>query len=225
MLKKILFIAFLGVMLMPAPAQAVDIFNKPKSAEAPAEPEPAPPSAQPDLPELQAPEPAAPAEPKDIKEAANSYYKFCMSKQNPMLDAENQKLLCGCTASNIPDVMTLEQMKAMNTDTAEGLEQRNRMLLFVYTPCIEYPTRSMVLYQCMGNEQLKTTLGNPTKICNCLADGMATFMRERAPDAIQMAIRRNEKDIDPLRKLMESNGYEQYQNMTLRNCLAASGVQ
>ena len=136
-----------------------------------------------------------------------------------MLDAENKQLMCGCTSAKIPDIMTLEQMKAMANDTPEGLEQRNRMMVLVYTPCIEYPTRAMVLYRCLPDPKLQAVVGDTGPICNCLADNMAMFMRVRAPRTIESALRHNQKDLDPLRLLMESKGYETAETQTLNGCL------
>ncbi len=253
MLKKLVLICFM-IAMIPAIAGAADIFVRPKTelpegtvkpydapdktplvqkaAPAPVAPpvqeQAAPaaeaPSATPNIPELQAPE-QTPVEPQNIEEMANTYYRNCMAKQHPMLDGENQQLLCGCTSAKIPEVMTFDQMKAMGEDTPEGLEQRNRMMLLVYTPCIEYPTRSMVLYRCLDNGQLKAVVGNTQPICSCLANNMALFMREKAGPAIELAIKRNQKDIDPLGMLMQSRGYERAETQTLHGCMENTNYQ
>lgn len=228
MLKYINLILVLSV-LTTGSASATELFVRPAGSKPAVKEEPAPvpeeqaaplkdPSAVPDVPELKEPEPQV-AEPKSIGEMANTYFRNCLAQEHPMLDAENKQLMCGCTSAKIPEVMTLEQMKEMANDTPEGLEQRNRMMLFVYTPCIEYPTRAMVLYRCLDDPKLKALLGNTQPMCSCLAGNMASFMREKAGPVIELAIRNNEKDIDPLRKLMESRAYEINEHQTLQGCM------
>jgi hypothetical protein len=212
-----LLIGLMPVMTMPGVASATQIYNAPASS--PNSPSPSSSGTTPDLPELREKEAPAIAPPATIQEAANRYYGECLKKQHPLLDAENQKLLCGCTASKIPGVMSLEQMSVMTQNNDAGAEQRARMTLFVYTPCIEYPTRAMVLSSCMNNPGVKGTLANPQGVCGCLADKMADFMRGAAPGAMKGALMRNRNDFDPLSALMGSDGFQAEQDLALSNCM------
>lgn len=170
------------------------------------------------LPELSDKKPVK--APQNIKDYTNQYYKNCLAQKHPILKDEHLKLMCACTASNIPDNMSVEQIKAMSTDTSEGLHQRNRMMLFVYAPCIEHPTRALVLDSCLGNENLTETMKHEKKVCNCLADGMSEYMKVTAPKFIESAIKRNINDIDPLRVLMESKSYENKTEEIMHRCVA-----
>ncbi|MEZ5919023.1 MAG: hypothetical protein R3D66_03620 [Alphaproteobacteria bacterium] len=74
---------------------------------------------------------------------------------------QHLQMMCACTSSKIPDVMTIQQMQALQTDTEEGQFQRNRMMMFVYAPCIEYPTRaglSRISHEQSSNQNSDQTL-------------------------------------------------------------------
>lgn len=208
-------------MTVPQAATATQLFIKKSkpSAEAPA----APP--QPAIPEL---EDKTSEEKSDdeirpeatIEDFAGRYYQNCMAQDHPLLQGENLELLCGCTAAQLSKVMTVEQVRQMQEDTADGQYQRNRMMMFVYAPCIEHPTRALVLDQCMNDPKVRGAMKNFKTVCNCLADGMAAFMKERAPGVIESAIKYNEKDIDPLRRLLESKAFDDMSQAKMRECIA-----
>ena len=193
-------------------------YQKPEHKEEPTlQPKPMDLKALQDAPTIPEEKPQiAPAPSMTIKQHANAYFENCMRAENPMLKGEFKEMMCGCTSSKIPEVMTVEQYTAMAEDSAEGLHQRNRMMMFIYTPCIEYPTRALIMDSCPKLAALK----HPKKTCGCIADGMADYMNEKAPQAIQEAIKRNKKDLDPLRHLLESTGYRQMEQYNLRKCIA-----
>ncbi|USO06346.1 MAG: hypothetical protein H6859_03930 [Rhodospirillales bacterium] len=226
---KIIKIVFLSIALMAwgvESAMAADLFVKPKSKQ-PVQEKPADPilpeKGQDDAllklldkaPPVQAPE----AVPQTINEFANAYYKNCMNKQHPVLDSENLQTLCACTAAKIPGVMSVKDMRAMQNDDDEGRLQRSRMLLFVYTPCIEYPTRALIINQCLNTPDVQNTIKNYQRVCTCLGDGMAQFMREKAPKYVEVALNRNPDTLDPLGMLMKSKAYEQESRYYLQRCI------
>ena len=169
--------------------------------------------------ETPAPAPVVQDEPEDINAFANRYFANCMNQGHPILNGENLETMCACTAAQIPGNMTVAQMQAMQTDTEEGQLQRNRMLMFVYTPCIEYPTKALVENQCLNNPQVKESMKYYPAVCDCLSDGMAEFMRENAAEYIQASIQRNKQDTDPLRTLMESKVFTEKSQYYMRTCV------
>ncbi|MCC6597300.1 MAG: hypothetical protein IT559_00735 [Alphaproteobacteria bacterium] len=228
-MKIILKILLLCVLVTTAPysASANQLFvkkpgatAKPAPAQIPA-PTNTPPA--PKIPELEDPAQAAPepmAPDATIDDFANRYYANCQAQQHPLLQGKNLELLCGCTASRLPEVMSVEQVQQMQEDSEEGQYQRNRMLLFVYAPCIEYPTRALILDQCLGDPQVQAGMKNFKTVCSCLADEMAAFMKEHAPGTIRNALRANQKDIDPLSTLLQSSAFDAASKSKMTECIA-----
>lgn len=164
-----------------------------------------------------APKPSAP---QTIGDKANLYYQSCIKQKHPLLKGEMLGLFCGCTSAKMTEVMTPEQITTMGEDSVEGQYQRNRMTLFIYTPCIEYPTKALILDQCLNNKEARKGMRNPKKTCGCLAEGMGKYMREKAPKTIERALMVNAGDIDPLRVLLESPDFDSKTQYLMRACVA-----
>lgn len=225
-----MFVLALGVALA-APSSSFaeqDVFLKPhpsrvQTAPAPSQaPAPARRSSQPtqeELEQLLGQRSAPTAPPQNVQEYANRYYKNCLAQQNDVLKGENLELLCACTAAKFTENMTMEQINAIDSGSQEGIYQRNRILMFVYAPCIEYPTRALILDQCLNDTKNQYTMKNQGKTCTCLADGVAGDLKEQAPEVIKNALALNPKDLDPLALLMNSSAFEsRFRSHSLR-CL------
>jgi hypothetical protein len=229
---KYIFILALILSVAPVQTYATEIFVRPNAAK-PAETSPQPYATKPVEPLAIKPKPAQPIEstteapPQDtqakptanIADFAQRYYGNCTKQNHPVLKGQNLDMMCSCTAAKIQSSMSVEQMKAMQEQTEAGQFARNQMLLNVYAPCIEFPTRALILDQCLNNAQLKNTLKNYTQTCGCLGDGMASYMKDKAPAAIQEALSRKVDNFDPLRALLESPEFDSSQQQMLQTCI------
>jgi hypothetical protein len=164
------------------------------------------------------PDQVAPA-PRTINQFANDYYANCKKQKHAVLKGEALELLCGCTSSKIPEVMTVTQMEATQYDTPEGLKQRNRVLTDVYTPCIHYPAQALIFDQCLSNPQVSSSMKNYKHVCKCLADNMAGLMKENAPATIDQALKDNPENLDPLRALLESPSFNEASQVHMKACV------
>lgn len=212
----VVFMAVVAVDSVPVDAANIFLSRNPSKQADPLKPE------QEDVIDLLDDEPTddAPAPPPEsIDDFANRYYENCLKQENETLKGENLEMMCGCTSAQIPQNMTVEQMRAMQDNTDEGKLQRSRMLLFVYTPCIKYPTKALVTEKCLNNPDVRKTMRNYRAVCGCLGDKMADYMDREAPRAMEQALKRDMTDIDPLRALMESRGFDDYSRYYMNKCL------
>lgn len=158
-------------------------------------------------------------DPETLEDFANQYYFNCIERDDHLLDEESLQILCGCASAKIIEVMGLQDMKVLGDKTSEGELQRSRMLFFVYTPCFEPAIKALVHKQCINNDKVKSGLKYYKKICACSSDGMADFMRERAPDYMGGSLRRRDAHKEPLRALMESRAYEEQSRYYMNKCI------
>ena len=159
------------------------------------------------------------APPRTITAFANDYFNTCLKQDHPILRGESLELMCGCTAAQIPQNMTVRQMQAMGENTDEGALQRSRMLLFVYTPCIKYPTKALVESRCLDDPNVRSGMKRYKKVCACLADGMAALMEKEAPGHVEEALKRDSGNLDPLRMLLESRLFTEQSQYHMRRCV------
>lgn len=171
-----------------------------------------------------APQAATPAPPQqqaqeeNINDFAKRYYANCMAKKNPILGPAELKQLCACSAANLVQDMTVENIRTMNEPTAEGLLQRNRMILNVYTPCIQYPARALIMDSCRKNPQVRALPGYE-RLCGCVSENMGQYVRKEAPAAIAKSLEVNPQDTDPLRAMLESPEFDQASRSYLTSCI------
>ncbi|MCC7305645.1 MAG: hypothetical protein IT558_05230 [Alphaproteobacteria bacterium] len=170
----------------------------------------------------QAPAAAADPEPDPIGKFASNYFENCMSKENNALKGELLKKLCACSATKIAQTMTVADVKSMAEDTPAGQEMRNRMLLEVYAPCIEYPTQALLLEKCMSDTKVQQQIPGYQQACTCMAASMGQYMAANGPAAIAQSIAANPGDTDPLASLMNSQGFQAEAQSRLAGCLTAS---
>lgn len=234
-----LLIVFLTLVLLAATVQARagDIFlkNDPAGEQGETAPHPyiapmgTPPAAPVEQPDYygqqqqatQAPVQTNEAEGDTITTLATRYYKNCVSKDDPILKAANLQLLCTCAAQKMMEVMTVDDIKTMATETQEGQFQRNRLLLQVYAPCMQYPARSLLYGNCVGTPEIQSTVPGYEIACACMADRMASYVAENATTVVAQNLQANPADSNPLQSLMNRADFKAKAQAELGECIAA----
>lgn len=196
--KTFIFIALIA--LMPSISSADLFINRNKNKQ-------------------QAKAPQTSSAPTTIKQFANSYYKNCQKQKHPVLKGKNLELLCACSSAKITQTMTLQNVRDMAVDTNEGLKQRNRLLTEVYVPCMEFPTKALLMDSCMNDPAVGKALKKPREVCSCMSTSVSKYIVREAPNASRKALATNAKNTDPLAALLNSKEYEQQSRTYLLSCL------
>jgi len=157
--------------------------------------------------------------PTSVEEFANQYYSNCLRQDHPNLEGKSLEVLCACTAAKFPEEMTLEQTLEMQRRTNNGKLQRLRFMEFIYSPCIRFPTAEIVQTQCLEDEEIRRKYRNEKAICACTAEKMGDFMNRKAPGYVDLAVRRNLDNIDPLKLLLGSKQFDRQTAYEMRYCV------
>ena len=227
----------LALVLMACPAAATEIFNKPKKndalPEAPVIQNMSPrnlPEAAPTMQTIEkAAPPAASAPEETIESFSRRYNENCLKKQNDVLKGDDLRMLCACTSSKLQEKMTVGEIRQMATDTPEGQVQRNRMVIDVYAPCMEYPSRALLMSRCADYKTSleKTPQGqalNGEAICSCLAQNMAAYVAVNAQAILTKKLAVSPSDMDPLGAFLNSPEYQAQVNSTFASCVQGQGA-
>lgn len=209
------------------PVSAASIFNKPRDNVLPQAPSAAPQQ----LPAPAPPPAAAPeiAPTESMESVAKRYNENCLKKKSEIVKGDDLRMLCACTASKMQEKMTIEEIQTMTQDTPEGQVQRNRMVIDVYAPCMEYPSRALLMNQCAAYQaNLKKTQGglaiNGEAICGCLAQNMAAYVAVNAQPVLAQKLAANPNDMDPLSEFLNSPEYQSQVNATFNGCIQQHGA-
>ena len=158
--------------------------------------------------------------PKSLNEFAFRYKQRCVKTVHPIIADKYLDLFCSCASNNILNEMTFEEMQQAQYKSAEGSFQRQRMLMFVYAPCIEKPLNTMILNDCVNNVRSKHLMKNIYGTCGCLADEVAREIQAVTPQYIRGAIRRREDVLNPLDLLVNTDDFERKMRHKTKVCLS-----
>ncbi len=150
---------------------------------------------------------------------AKQYYNNCITQENSILTEESQEMLCACTSVKMTEEMSVEEIKTMFQNTKEGQHMRNVMLIRVYTPCMKFPARDLIYKSCSEDRAVSQNLKKPRKVCNCMADRMAEYTVEKAPDVITQAVRQDASNLDPLALLFDDVHFNAKSKTVMTQCL------
>lgn len=191
------------------PAAGGDVFNKPNASNAPATQAPAPAATQ----------TGAVTENKETA-FAKAYYLNCKKQNQNALKPDTQELLCSCSAANLQaGKMSIAEIKQMRENTPVGQEMRNKMLVEIYAPCIEFPTHDLIKGSCLSDPKIKVATKNPAALCGCMADKVSRHLADNAQEIIRSELEKNPNNLDPLGIFLNSATYEQQSRQALMACV------
>lgn len=159
----------------------------------------------------------APAD--DMEHFSGRFYQNCIKKQNDRLSPQDMKLLCSCTAMEMKQTMTLEDIQVMTTPTPEGAAMQRFMMLNVYAPCMEIPTRALIHSTCMADPGVKNAVSDPAPICDCVSRDMGAYIGENAKTVMEQSLEQNPGAADPMAAFLSSSAYQQAAGAKLLSCL------
>lgn len=157
-------------------------------------------------------------------EQANNYYANCVlqaEKTEQRFSKQSQELFCACTAARLSQgVFSVEDMQIM-TDTTNPNSRiaLNKMIVNVYAPCMDEPTREYHYNTCVSNPQVDRLGGNKESLCRCAADKIADHLRINGARQFQDILSRNPAIVDPMQALYDDRGFQTFAQSQLLGCL------
>jgi hypothetical protein len=156
------------------------------------------------------------------KETANVYFANCTAQRSEQVISKNaQDMLCACTAARLSQFFSMEDMATMTDPKSEPTAQRgafNKMLINIYAPCMEEPTREFHYNACITNPQT-SQYGEPAKICRCMADAVAAHIQVHGPTIFEQLVARNPNITDPMAALTDDPSFQTFAQSKLLGCL------
>lgn len=154
------------------------------------------------------------------KEKANIFYNSCSTqKAAEQFIGNGQQLMCACQAARMTQFFTMEDMNAMmSPDPVKARPALNKMLIDVYAPCMEEPTRAYHLNQCLSNPDT-AKYGNAQVICPCMADAVGKYMATYGSTLIQEVLTIDPNNMDPSKAVYESPKFMSFAKSKLLGCV------
>jgi hypothetical protein len=166
--------------------------------------------------------PAFAQTPIDQKTAEN-YFNSCVAKPSGSDFSEETKIdLCGCTATQMKDNMSVEDVQMLSANGQGGAAQLaalHKMITEVHAPCIHYPYREQKYKACMSSPQTKLVTNNPDAMCKCLSERVALYLEKNAQGIFRGILQRTPNISDPLVGLESDPAFRNYVAQQAQGCL------
>lgn len=153
------------------------------------------------------------------KPMADKFYQNCMAQPNAILSDKTKDMLCTCTTARMMKQLTVEDMRTMTQNDQAGRLALNKMLIEVYTPCMEFPVRDLIYDNCMKSKSQMGEVKNLEGLCGCMSSSTAEFVAKEGPQAIQNALKSDPFISDPLGPLMSSPEFQKASQEFTMACL------
>lgn len=153
------------------------------------------------------------------KEIANNYFENCKSQSDPRFSAASQEMFCACTAAQMVQNFTIEDMQASGRQDEIGRAATNKLIVNVYAPCIQYPAREYHYNTCIQNPKTKILGGNVEGICGCTSGKVAGYLAQNAQSLFQEILANNPTIADPMQALYDDAGFQKTVQGQLMSCI------
>lgn len=153
------------------------------------------------------------------KEIANNYFVNCKSQSDPRFSAASQEMFCACTAANMVQSYTLEDMQNASRPDEIGRAATNKLIINVYAPCIQFPAREYHFNTCIQNPQTKLLGKDPQNLCACTAERVAGHIQQNAKAMFSQILAVNPTIADPMQALYSDKGFQKTAQAQLMACL------
>lgn len=146
-------------------------------------------------------------------EMAEKYFANCVAnaEKDGTMSKDSQNKYCACTAMNMQQSMTQEDLTALSSHGDTARAALNKVLITVNGPCMQYPTHDLLNNKCMADVK------NPA-ICSCLSNKMGNFMKDISKRMLPTLLANDPNIFDPMTPIMESLEFVQTQQKIALSC-------
>lgn len=154
------------------------------------------------------------------KNTANAYYLNCLKQDAPTLSEESKNMLCSCTAANMMRHMSVEDVQTMSSSTPQAREAVNKMLIYVYAPCMEFPAKDYYYKTCLSSPDTAKISSQQKPLCDCMSSEIAEFLSKNASGVFLDILDRQPDVVDPMTALTEDPEFKKFAESKLLGCYA-----
>ena len=162
------------------------------------------------------------------KEFLDKFFHRCTAEPDKNQSAESQGDMCICEALHMEKYMTADEIEIMATGKGDGFVRKEVLFKEVYAPCLEFPARSIALYDCYNNPRISSMVSTKNAYegtCQCTANKAAEYFREYARPQISFMMEKSPLMDDPLGDILKSFEYREYINKQQNKCLETYQVK
>lgn len=169
--------------------------------------------------DISAKTPKKSGEPTNSEEFVKSHFKKCLARDHLSLSDKQVESICSCSAANLNETLSFEEMKLMTKSSDIGKEARQKFLAYAYAPCLKYLVADISKNDCLGSELAKNIKIGKLNVCKCVEKKMVSIFERQAPSFMIEAVAQNPMTLDPVDNYFSSEGYISQRDGYIKECI------
>ncbi len=152
------------------------------------------------------------------------FYQNCLEKRDARMTEESQAEFCACSATEMQNSMSVEEIQTMFAQSQEGRNMLNKMLVQVYAPCMNYPVQDMIEMSCRTDPKVAALKlkGDISDLCYCMGKETGKWFAENGPPLLFALLKKDPNITDPITPIMESHVVKKESYNFLMSCADGS---
>lgn len=155
---------------------------------------------------------------KSGSEMAREFYFKCVNSPDYFVSNKTQKNYCACKAAKMEVTMTPKEMAALEDDTKEGNDARNKMRMNADANCLPDAVLRYSYDICQKDPLFREIIVGKTELCKCTRSQVKRQIRRTIPDILIRAATQEPLSTDPLSFFLRSTHFEEAYRMSKTYC-------
>lgn len=157
--------------------------------------------------------------PKNAEEFAKLHYEKCLERDHLALTEKSIESICSCSAANLSESLSFDEMQLMSKDTKEGKSARSKFIGFSYAPCVKYLVADLTRTDCLAGELVKKIRVGKMAVCKCAEKKMLANIDKFAADYMIQAVVEDPMTLDPIDKYLSSQNFISQRDDYTEKCI------
>lgn len=149
---------------------------------------------------------------------SNYFYKQCLNEESLVLNSEEKQLLCTCQSANMAENLTVDEFKALKSDSVRGRNARGKAIAYGFTPCMEFILESKVSRDCLKSKTIENVIFGKKEMCACTTNHFKNFMTRDGTYLIMDAYKHEPMNLNPLEHYFRQDSYVNQYEFLLKRC-------
>lgn len=143
-----------------------------------------------------------------------------MASDDIRMSDEAQEALCGCASAKMMSQMTQEEIDNMSLRPGLGRELYDKMLIYVYGPCMQIPVEDQFHKECMKDPTVKEfRLNNSDSLCRCVGRRAGKLLADDGPVYLEEILRLDPKTLDAYDAILKNASFRMKAYNYVYDCL------
>lgn len=153
------------------------------------------------------------------EEYVKTHYDSCLARQHGALTKKEINQICACSASNMSENLSIDEMKSLGKKTKEGKNARSKFIGYAYAPCVKYLIGDITKTDCLGGELIKNVKVGKLAVCKCSEKKMLSLMDNLSPSVMIDAVKQNPMTLDPIDEFISSEAFSVQRDGIIERCI------